>query len=114
MYTILNQKGEKVAQIQNMMIMDLSQEQVLGILIGDCFFGRQNKVIGKIFNKTAYLINGEIVGKVINNTEFKNIALKKSQMQAAWDILSNIKEHTSTWIVESNKWSEKPLLFHLL
>jgi hypothetical protein len=114
MYTITNQKGEKVAHIQNMMIMDLSQEQVLGILIGDCFFGRQNKVIGKIFNKTAYLINGQIVGKVNTNEEFKNIALKKAQMQVAWDILSNIKEHTGTWIVESNKWSEKPLLFHLL
>lgn len=114
MYTILNQKGEKVAHVHNMMIMDLSQEQVLGILIGDCFFGRQNKVIGKIFNKTVYLTNGQIVGKVISNDEFKNIALKKAQMQTAWDILSNIKEHTSAWIVESNKWSEKPFLFHLL
>lgn len=114
MYTILNQKGEKVAHIQNMIIMDLAQEQVLGILIGDCFFGRQNKVIGKIFNKTAYLVNGEIVGKIISNDDFKNIALKKVQMQLAWDILTNIKEHTSTWIIETNKWSEKPLLFHLL
>lgn len=114
MYTILNQNGEKVAHIQNMMILDLAQEQVLGILIGDCFFGRKNNVIGKIFNKTAYLINGEVVGKVVNNDEYKNVALKKNQMLAAWDILSNIKEHTCTWIVESNKWSEKPLMFHLL
>ena len=114
MYSILNQKGEKVAHIQNMMIVDLSGETVLGILIGDCFFGRKNNVIGKIFNKTAYLVNGEMVGKIVENKEYKNIALKKAQMSAAWDILSNIKEHTSTWIVESNKWSEKPLLFHLL
>jgi hypothetical protein len=114
MYTILNQKEEAVAYIQNMMILDLSGETVLGILIGDCFFGRKNKVIGKIFNKTAYLVNGEIVGKIINNETYKNAALKKNQMQAAWDILTNIKEHTSTWIVETNKWSEKPLLFHLL
>ena len=114
MYTILNQKGEKVAHIQNMMIMDLTQEQVLGILIGDCFFGKKNNVIGKIFNKTAYLITGEIVGKIINNEEYKNVSLKKSQMQAAWDILSNIKEHTSTWIVETNKWSNRLLLDHLL
>ncbi len=114
MYTILNQKGENVAYIQNMMIMDLTQEQVLGILIGDCFFGKKNNVIGKIFNKTAYLINGEIVGKIINNEEYKNIALKKSQMQSAWDILSNIKEHTSTWIVETNRWSNRLLLDHLL
>ena len=114
MYSILNQKGEKVAHIQNMMIVDLSGETVLGILIGDCFFGRKNNVIGKIFNKTAYLINGEMVGKIVENKEYKNIALKKAQMAAAWDILSNIKEHTSTWIVETKKWSEKPLLFHLL
>jgi hypothetical protein len=60
------------------------------------------------------LVNGEIVGKIINNETYKNVALKKSQMQAAWDILTNIKEHTSTWIIETNKWSENPLLFHLL
>jgi sporulation protein YlmC with PRC-barrel domain len=114
MYTILNQNGEPVAFIQNMMIMDLTQEHVHGILIGDCFFGKKNYIIGKIFNKTAYLVNGEIVGKVVENKEYKNIALKKSHMQAAWDILSNIKEHTSTWIVETDKWSKNPLLFHLL
>jgi hypothetical protein len=114
MYTILNQKGEAVAYIQNMMIMDLNQEHVLGILIGDCFFGKKDHIIGKIFNKTAYLLNGEIVGKVIQNEEYKNVALKKGNMQAAWEILSNIKNHTSPWIEETLKWSEKPLMFHLL
>ncbi len=114
MYTILNQKGEAVATIQNMMIMDLNQEQVHGILIGDCFFGKQNHIIGKIINKTVYLLNGEIVGTVVLNSTFKNIALKKMHMQAAWDILSNIKDHTSPWIVESKNWASKPLLFHLL
>ena len=44
MYTILNQQGEAVAYIQNMMIMDLNQEQVHGILIGDCFFGKKNHI----------------------------------------------------------------------
>jgi sporulation protein YlmC with PRC-barrel domain len=114
MYTILNQKGEAVAYIQNMMIMDLNQEQVHGILIGDCFFGKKNHIIGKIFNKTVYLANGEVVGTVVLNTAYKNIALKKANMQAAWDILSNIKDHTSPWIIESKKWAAKPLLFHLL
>lgn len=113
MYTILNQKGEAVAYIQNMMIMDLNQEHVHGILIGDCFYGKKDHMIGKIFKNTAYLINGEIVGKVIQNTEYKNVALKKANMQAAWEILSNIKNHTSTWIEETSKWSSKPILFHL-
>ena len=114
MYTILNQNGEAVAYIQNMMIMDLSQEHVHGILIGDCFFGKKDCLIGKIFNKTAYLVNGEIVGKVVQNLEYKNVPLKKANMQTAWDILSNIKNHTSPWIEESTNWSDKPILFHLL
>jgi hypothetical protein len=114
MYTILNEQDEPVAYIQNMMIMDLSQEHVHGILIGDCFFGNKNHIIGKIFNDKAYLVNGEIVGKVILNKNYKNVALKKVHMQAAWDILSNIKDHTSPWIIETTKWSAKPLLFHLL
>lgn len=114
MYTILNEQDEPVAYIQNMMIMDLSQEHVHGILIGDCFFGKKNHIIGKIFNDKAYLVNGEIVGKVILNKHYKNVALKKVHMQAAWDILSNIKDHTSPWIIETTKWSPKPLLFHLL
>lgn len=114
MYTILNQYGEKIAYIQNMMIVDLSGETVLGIIIGDCFFGKTNSVVGKIFNQTAYLINGEIVGRVIENKDYKTSALRKNQMLAAWDILSNVKEHTSKWIEVSDKWSEKTLLFHLL
>ena len=44
MYIILNQENEKIAFIQNMMILDASQSQVLGILIGDCFFGKENVV----------------------------------------------------------------------
>jgi len=56
----------------------------------------------------------EIAGKVVLNTAYKNIALKKMHMQAAWDILSNIKDHTSPWIVETKKWSTNPFLFQLL
>ena len=114
MYLIQNQNKETVAYIQNMMILDVAQEKVVGILIGDCFFGKKNYIIGKIFNNTAYLINGEIAGKVVLNTAYKNIALKKMHMQAAWDILSNIKDHTSPWIVETKKWSTNLFLFHLL
>lgn len=64
MYLIQDQNKETIAYIQNMMILDVQQEKVIGILIGDCFFGKNNKVVGKIFNQTAYLLNGEIIGKI--------------------------------------------------
>jgi hypothetical protein len=55
MYTILNQKGEAVAYIQNMMIMDLNQEQVHGILIGDCFFGKKNRFSDRFTNWHSWI-----------------------------------------------------------
>jgi hypothetical protein len=105
MYIILNQEGKKIAYINNMIILDETKENVLGILIGDCFFGKSTKVIGKIFNSTAYLVNGEIVGKLSS--------VKKSHLLEAWDILTNVKEHTCEWIKESKKWSKKSLEHHL-
>jgi hypothetical protein len=109
MYKILNQDKETVAYIQNMMILDKKKDKVIGLLIGDCFFGNDNKVIGKIIDQTVYLINGEIVGKVEMNKDKKDPAPKKGLMLEAWDILSNIKSHTSDWITISKKWSKKSL-----
>jgi len=43
MYIILNQEGKKIAYINNMIILDETKENVLGILIGDCFFGKALK-----------------------------------------------------------------------
>jgi hypothetical protein len=96
-----------------MIILDAAQENVLGILIGDCFFGKSTKVVGKIFNSTAYLVNGELVGTVERNKDQKIVSIKKAQLLEAWDILSNTKEHTCEWIKESKKWSKKSLLEHL-
>ncbi len=113
MYIIVDQNGKKIAHISNMIILDAEREKVLGILIGDCFFGKSPKVVGKIFNSSAYLINGEIVGKVEQNKELKSSSIKKVQLLEAWDILSNIKEHTCDWIKETKKWSKKSLEEHL-
>lgn len=109
MYKILDQEKETVAYIQNMMILNKKREKVIGLLIGDCFFGKDNKVIGKIIDQTAYLLNGEIVGKIEANKDKKDPTPKKGLMLEAWDILSNIKSHTSEWITTSKKWSKKSL-----
>ena len=110
MYLIQNQNKETTAYIQNMMILDVQQEKVIGILIGDCSFGKNNNVVGQIFNQTAYLLNGEIIGKVELNKDFKNTAIKKALMSQAWDILMNITEHTGAWIVDTKNGARLSLL----
>ena len=113
MYIIQDQKKETVAYIENMMILDTNHEHVIGILIGDCFFGHNKKVVGKIINQTAYLLNGDMVGKIELNQVYKTANIKQSLMVEAWDILMNINEHTAAWIETTKKWSKTPFLNHL-
>ncbi len=105
MYTLLNNQNESIAFIQNMMILDIDKQKVIGIIIGDCFFGKKNHVIGKIFNDHAYLVSGEIIGKVVRNENYVTTAPTKEQVAAAWDILAGISKHTSDWITEKNTWA---------
>ena len=81
MYLIQDQKKETIAFIENMMILDTNHEHVIGILIGDCYFGRNKKVVGKIINQTVYLLNGEIVGKVELNQMYKSANIKKTEQR---------------------------------
>ena len=114
MYKILNQEKETVAYIQNMMILNKKREKVIGLVIGDCFFGNDNKVIGKIIDQKVYLLNGDIIGTVETNKDKKESEPKKGLLLEAWDILGNIKSHTSDWITLSKKWSKKSFMEVLL
>ncbi len=114
MYVIRNKQEEVVAVIQNNILFSPSDQQVLGIIIGDCIYGKSHKMVGKIFNSTLYLLNGQIAGKVEVNQAFKVKIIKKEHMVDAWSILGGVKEHTSQWITEKKTWSSKSLQEHLL
>ena len=105
MYTLLNKEGAPVGYVENMMILDATKQSVIGIIIGDCFFGKKEHVIGKIFKDHAYLLNGEIVASVVRDPTYVSTAPTKEQTAAAWEFLSKINKHTSDWIVEKNKWA---------
>ena len=60
------------------------------------------------------VLNGDIIGTIEANKDKKDPELKKALMLEAWEILSNIKSHTSDWITISKKWSKKSLIEVLL
>lgn len=114
MYIIRNKSEEVIAVIQNNIVFSVSEHNVLGIIIGDCLYGKSFRMVGKIFNSTVYLINGQIAGKVEVSQVYKVKVIKKEHMMEAWFILSGVKEHTNQWIIEKKAWSNKELREHLL
>lgn len=110
MYIIKNKNQEIVAVIQNNIVFSAQQQAVVGILIGDCLYGKSFIMVGKIFNSTVYLLNGNIAGLVEASTAHKVKVIKKEHMVDAWAILSGVKEHTSQWITDKKTWAQKDLL----
>jgi hypothetical protein len=110
MYVIKNKMNEVVAVIQNNIVFTVQDHAVVGILIGDCLYGKSFKMVGKIFNSTVYLLNGSIAGTVEVNNAHKVKVIKKEHILAAWAILSGVKEHTSQWIIEKKTWTQKGLI----
>jgi hypothetical protein len=113
MYIIKNKNENVVAVIQNNIVFSAENHEVVGILIGDCLYGKSFKMIGKIFNSTVYLLDGNIVGVVEASTAYKVKVIKKEHMVDAWAILTGVKEHTSQWITEKKTWAQKELLDYL-
>ena len=110
MYIIKVKNEDVVAIVDNNIVFTADDNRVIGILIGDCLYGKSKVMVGKIFNATVYLVNGEIVGKVGVSSKNDLKSIKKEQMIEAWSILSGVKEHTSKWIIEKEVWSSKGLL----
>jgi hypothetical protein len=109
MYIISNKQGQAIAKLSNNILFDLEMNEVIGIVIGNCFFGSTGEIVGKIFNDTVYLTKGDIIGKLALDGQFKNKSLKKEHMVKAWTILSCIKDHTIPWIKESKRWDNRSL-----
>jgi methionyl-tRNA formyltransferase len=63
MQVIQNQEDQGIAFVRNNIIFRSGDEQVIGIKIGDCFFGKSPRVVGKIINGLIYTLEGEIIGQ---------------------------------------------------
>jgi hypothetical protein len=110
MYIIKVKNEDVVALISNNIVFTPDDNRVIGILIGDCLYGKSKVMVGKIFNSTVYLINGEIIGKVEVSSQHKIKIIRKDHLAEAWSILTGVKEHTTKWIVEKNTWSKVGLI----
>jgi hypothetical protein len=114
MKVIQNQENQRIAFIRNNIIFKEGDEQVIGIKIGDCFFGKSPRVVGKIINGFIYTLEGEIIGQSMHYAAPNEKFATKEQLTEAWAILSSIDDHACPWITITENWSARPLHEHLI
>jgi len=115
MNSIIDKEKNIVAYFHNLMIIDAIEENVIGIVIGDCIFGSSKEPVGKLFNNTFWHLNGEKMALLEEEIlHIETIKLnEKTLIIDAWEILNNIQNHTCKWIVEKNNWHQNEFLFLL-
>lgn len=102
-----------MAYIEKSILFDKERSRVIGVVIGDCFFGKSDSVIGKLIGEGAFLINGDQVG-ILGNMAAENKVVGSEELFDAWQMLMGIRNHTCNWIEPTGQWSEASLIEHLM
>jgi len=108
MNTIVNKEGEVIAYLYQNVILDLEKKKVLGVLLGNCFFGKSKAPLGKFFKEAFRKKNGKIIGKLGEKLNHdNNIKNDIEIIKTAWSSLLEIKDHVCIFIEEKKEWTKK-------
>jgi hypothetical protein len=110
MHSLFNRSGELVAYLHQNAIVHPDTFEVLGVVLGNCVFGSQAKVLGKIVHDKVYAVTGEMLAKADTLTLSlpQRFNVKKCISQS-WQLLMRIKDHACPWINEKETWSKSSL-----
>lgn len=115
MVSIVDKSGNRIAYLYKNMILDPERKEVIGLVLGNCVFGKQTGPAGKFFNETFRKKNGKIIARLGEEvpTSVKN-QLEDAQLSLqAWQILSHLDNHVCTWIEEKKSWTKQSFLEYL-
>ncbi len=108
MNSIVDKDGEIVAYLFQNVIIDTKKEKVLGVILGNCFFGKSKEPLGKFFQNKFYKKSGKIVAKLgekYSKDEFPENDFHI--INEAWKSLLEIKDHICIWIEPKKDWGKK-------
>lgn len=111
MNSIVNKEGETIAYLYQNAIIDLKKEKVLGVILGNCFFGKSKSPLGKFFGDTFRKKNGKIIAKI--GKKYSRDDFPENDYHLifdAWKSLSDIKDHICLWVDEKKDWANKDFL----
>ena len=98
--------GNITAYLYNNLIIETNQQQVTGIILGNCVFGREGNMVGKLVHNNLYTVKGEIAArKLVKQGHTFIIKNLKDIYLQAWNIVSKVKGNVDPWIETTAIWS---------
>ncbi len=107
MTAILDKSGKTIGYLYQNMILDINQQEVMGLILGNCVFGKQKSPVGKFFNDTFRKKNGKIIGILGESVDLKKNPKDAQLSLQAWKILVDVKDHVCLWIDEKKSWTKQ-------
>jgi len=110
MYPIYNRTGEIIAYLHQNAIIHPDNFDVLGILLGNCVFGPQAKVLGKSFHDKVYSLKGELLARIEKTPAVLPQSLNvRKCIDESFQLMVRIKDHICPWIPERQDWASASL-----
>lgn len=117
MHALYNHSGELIAyQYQNALVHPENMK-VLGLVLGNCVFNQEAKVLGKLFQQKVYNLSGEILASKDETPLPVPESLDTTGVIGeAWKIVVQIKDHSCAWVHARTAWAGSSLgeLLYLL
>jgi len=111
MNSIVNKEGKVIAYLYQNVILDIEKKKVIGVLLGNCFFGKSKAPLGKFFKDAFRKKNGKIIGKLGEKlTHDESIKNDIEIIKTAWSSLLEIKDHVCIFIEEKKEWTKKDFI----
>jgi hypothetical protein len=114
MQALFNHAGELIAYQHQNMLIHPDNMQVLGLVLGNCVFSNQAKVLGKLFQQKVYGLSGEVLASKADATLPLPLSFDiTGSIRQAWQILVKIKDHSCPWVPAKESWSRFSLAEYL-
>lgn len=111
--TLLNGNDpSSIAFIHNN-ILALIDGTVMGVLLGNCVFGKDGGIRAKFFHHTLFDLDGRILAR--ENRRVKPVPVSgESLIAQAWKMIPLIRNHDCPMIDPTEEWSPVPMEDHFM
>lgn len=91
-----------------------SSSELLGLVLGNCVYGRKGVLKGKLINRHLYNIRGEKLAVETNAITCPPPSNIEQIRENMWQVLRIIKNHNPPWVELQERWSDSDIREFLL